>query len=622
MPSDSTNRTPEPAPGQSLPVGTRIEEFTIERVLGSGGFGITYLAEDARLGRKVVVKENLPVQFAYRESRTLRVRPRDSEGEDAELFAWSLESFEREAAMLASLDHPGIVRVLRSFEANGTAYFAMPYVEGASLEEEMDTRRGKTGGFGREEVEALLLWLLEALDYLHLRGIYHRDIKPGNVLITAEGEGAPVLIDFGAARQRLSERSLTVIESPGYTPFEQLQSRGAVGPWSDLYALGATVFKMLTGEAPPKAADRVLEDPFEPLAGRADLVARYGAGLLETVDRALAVKAGDRWQEAGEWRKALGGGEATDGADASDASSKREVSSAPVHAAAAAGESGVGRRKALGAVAVAGVLGVAALGLGAWLLSTSGSGKLWMEMNPSIKGSRAGEVREFGGIEMVWCPPGEFLMGSPEGEEGRLDNERQHRVTLTKGFWLAKTECMQGQWESVMGNNPSHFKGENLPVDSVSWNDVQGWLVKMNERHPLPEGWEWDLPTEAQWEYACRAGTTGAYGGTGILREMGWYHSHGGGETHPVGGKAANAWGLHDMHGNVWEWCRDWYGEYPTGAVTDPNGPESGTVRVCRGGSWASLAQSCRSANRRVGASDFRNYSFGFRPALVPSISQ
>jgi TPR repeat protein/serine/threonine protein kinase len=285
---------------QSLPTGTRLEEFVIERVLGTGGFGITYLARDSSLGRRVVIKENLPSQFCWRDSHALTVRPRHTEGEDADNFQYSLESFRNEAATLASLDHPGIVRVLRSFEAYGTAYFVMPFVEGTALDEQIRARQDSGQDFTEDEVGGMLWRVLDALAYLHDRGIYHRDIKPGNILITATGE--PVLIDFGAARQRLSERSLTVIESAGYTPFEQLQTRGKVGPWSDIYALGGTLYKALTGETPAKAADRIMDDPLVPLAERPEIRARYSSRLLKSIDKAIAPKAADRFQDAGQWR--------------------------------------------------------------------------------------------------------------------------------------------------------------------------------------------------------------------------------------------------------------------------------------------------------------------------------
>jgi TPR repeat protein/serine/threonine protein kinase len=289
--------------GQALPQGTRIEEFIIERVLGSGGFGITYLARDTGLNRQVVIKENLPAQFAWRDPASGTVRPRHTTTGDRDDFEWSLTNFLREAETLASLDHPGIVRVLRKFEANGTAYFVMPFVEGVAFDELIESRRAKGQVFSEEELGGLLDRMLHALGYLHARGIYHRDIKPGNILIS--NEGVPALIDFGSARQRLSERSMTVVESAGYTPFEQLQSRGNVGPWSDLFALGATLVKAITFEAPPKAADRIGDDPMVPLASRKPLAGIYSPVLLTSIDRALAVNVKARWQSAEEWRAGL-----------------------------------------------------------------------------------------------------------------------------------------------------------------------------------------------------------------------------------------------------------------------------------------------------------------------------
>lgn len=244
-----------------------------------------------------------------------------------------------------------------------------------------------------------------------------------------------------------------------------------------------------------------------------------------------------------------------------------------------------------------------------------------------MEGSRAGEVREFGGIEMVWCPPGEFLMGSQWEEAPNFDGETQHRVTLTRGFWMAKTEATQGQWERVTGDNPSESKGNDLPVESVSWDDVQGWLEKKNERAPLPSGWKWALPTEAQWEYACRAGTETPYAGTGELNEMGWYDDNSGSTIKSVATKKANDWGFYDMHGNVREWCADWYGDYPSGSSTDPTGSSLGDQRVARGGSRYEYELMCRAACRHSALPSSRGegflgflYSQGFRPALVPSI--
>jgi len=238
-------------------------------------------------------------------------------------------------------------------------------------------------------------------------------------------------------------------------------------------------------------------------------------------------------------------------------------------------------------------------------------------------GRVAGDEHEFeitSGVKIVmcWIPPGEFLMGSPEDEEDRRDHETQHLVKITQGFWLAKTPTTQAQWQAVMGHNPRHFNGEDLPVEFVSWVDIcgnesgtGGFLGELNKR--LPSGGRFHLPTEAQWEYACRAGTTDPY--YGDLNEIAWYLENSDDNTQPVGQKKPNEWGLHDMLGNVWEWCSDWDGDYDLGVVTDPTGPASGLHRVLRGGGWFSNAGGCRVAGRGRYAPAGRYGLVGFRVA-------
>ncbi|MDO4583372.1 MAG: SUMF1/EgtB/PvdO family nonheme iron enzyme [Planctomycetia bacterium] len=250
---------------------------------------------------------------------------------------------------------------------------------------------------------------------------------------------------------------------------------------------------------------------------------------------------------------------------------------------------------------------------------------------PASGGRTAGErmVKTVKGVEYAfrWCPAGEFMMGSPEGELGRYSEETQHRVRLTKGFWMLETEVTQAMWESVMGDNPSNFKGSNLPVEKVSWKDCQEFCQKLRSL-----GLNVQLPTEAQWEYACRAGTTTSLNngknitseeGKGIcynLSEVGWYEKNLDLTTHIVGQKKPNAWGLYDMHGNVYEWCQDWYdsGYYAESPTSDPEGPSSGAFRVFRGGSWNSIARFCRSAFRFHNTPAHRVDALGFRLALVP----
>jgi|GEM_PF-1724364 len=237
-------------------------------------------------------------------------------------------------------------------------------------------------------------------------------------------------------------------------------------------------------------------------------------------------------------------------------------------------------------------------------------------------------------LELVPIAAGRFAMGSTNGGS---DEQPVTQVEITRAFWLGKTEVTQGQWEAVMGNNPSSFKGATRPVEQVSYDDVVEFCRKLTARERaagrLPSGYEYTLPTEAQWEYACRAGTTGDYSFGNNADELSRYgnycdrsntndfdwkdksHDDGQDKTAPVGSYRPNAWGLYDMHGNVWEWCLDWYtGTLPGGTVRDPVGPSSGTLRVCRGGSWAFTASYCRSACRNYYVPGFR--LLGFRLAL------
>jgi formylglycine-generating enzyme required for sulfatase activity len=213
----------------------------------------------------------------------------------------------------------------------------------------------------------------------------------------------------------------------------------------------------------------------------------------------------------------------------------------------------------------------------------------------------------FSETNFVRISAGEFMMGSTNGVD---DEQPVHRVRISREFEMGKYEVTQAQWEAVMGNNHSRFEGPDLPVEQVSWNDAQEFINKLNQSD---NKYQYRLPTEAEWEYAARAGSTGDYAGD--LDAMAWYYINSGNTTHPVGQKQANAWGLYDMHGNVWEWVRDWYdsGYYAQSPGADPRGPSSGSSRVSRGGGWGSLARNCRSAVRSSGSPVLRYYYLGLR---------
>lgn len=210
-------------------------------------------------------------------------------------------------------------------------------------------------------------------------------------------------------------------------------------------------------------------------------------------------------------------------------------------------------------------------------------------------------------MEMVWCAPGSFVMGSPEDESGRFADEPQRNVSITKGFWIGKYEVTQRQWASVMRDNPSRFKDLDAPVDNVSWHDCETFVRKVN----LALGGWARLPTEAEWEYACRAGASGMPD----VNEVAWYDSNSDNQTHDVGMKTPNAWGLYDMRGNVLEWCNDWYYVPKKAAAVDPMGPPSGSFKVLRGGCWFFYDRDCRTAYRLKREPNLRNCIFGFRMA-------
>jgi formylglycine-generating enzyme required for sulfatase activity len=239
------------------------------------------------------------------------------------------------------------------------------------------------------------------------------------------------------------------------------------------------------------------------------------------------------------------------------------------------------------------------------------------------------EITNSIGMKLVLIPKGTFMMGSPLEEKSRDDDEEQHQVTISKDYYLGVTEVTQEQYEKVMGTNPSYFQKRGTrkidssmcPVEEVSWENAVEFCKKLSA---LPEeqkaGRLYRLPTEAEWEFASRAGSKTAYSfeeSENSLGDYAWFGKNSDRETHPVGEKKSNGWGLYDMHGNVWEWCSDWYGAYPAGAVSDPTGPEEGLIRVSRGGGWFNEAADCRSAVRNW-LSPWRPHTLdgGFRVAL------
>ena len=282
----------------ALPAGFRLGKYNLMSVLGAGGFGITYLAEDYSLGRRVAIKELLPNEIATRLDGSTVVAKTKSEEEN---LAWARDRFVQEGRALAACDHPNVVNVYEMIEANGTAYMVTKFEEGRSFSEWLK----EVGGAPTEkELRAILLPLLSGLEKVHKAGFLHRDLKPENIYLTDDGR--PILLDFGSARQAVSDRttSLTSIVTSGYAPFEQYHEDGKQGAWSDLYALAAVMFRAIHGKKPPEATRRLKDDPCPKLAK--EHAGQYSAQFLSAIDKALAVEPQKRPQSVAQWLEMLG----------------------------------------------------------------------------------------------------------------------------------------------------------------------------------------------------------------------------------------------------------------------------------------------------------------------------
>ena len=291
----------KPAPSASLsalPDGTElVGDYRIKRVLGAGGFGITYLADEQALGRLVTIKEYFPAEFAARRNRSAAPRSRDV----ADDYQWGLDRFIEEAQTLARFDHPNVVRVHRYFRANDTAYMVLKFEEGGSFKAWL---KGLKRAPRQAELDKMMAPLLDALEIVHNADFLHRDIAPDNIMVRKDG--SPVLIDFGSARGAMASQSRTVsaLVKPGYSPYEQYATSGAnQGPWTDIYALGATLYHAITGKRPPDAPSRVVKDEYVPAL---DAVSgSYRDTFLDAIDKALRIEIGERPQRIADWRSAL-----------------------------------------------------------------------------------------------------------------------------------------------------------------------------------------------------------------------------------------------------------------------------------------------------------------------------
>ena len=618
-------------------------KYRIVRSLGQGGFGITYLAIQSGLERKVAVKEFFMKDFCWRDSATRQVML-STEGH-RELVSRYHAKFLKEARRTAQFVHPHIVRIIDVFQENYTAYYVMEFAGRGSLQDKVE----REGALPEAEATRYILQVASALDYVHRQKVNHLDVKPGNIMLNDQDEA--VLIDFGLAKQYEAstggQTSTTPIGySHGYAPSEQYRDGGVskFSPETDIYSLGATFFFLLTGQRPPSASD-VIEDgvPVDVLKAK-----RVSPSAIAAICRAMKERRKDRYSQVRDFMEALRGDvpsvspasqpvsrvatprvskESDDTLPIYNEKQRRAEREAKPKAKQQKVEYGTMPSKVPSKIWIGVAVGVIALfGVLVGLSKCSGS-----ETASSVIEKKAFTL-EGVTFNMVKVDGGTFTMGATSEMSEPLNEEMPaHEVTLSS-YSIGETEVTQALWQAVMGSNPSEFKGDNLPVEQVSWDDCQEFIRKLNTL----TGQRFRLPTEAEWEFAARGGNRSnhtQYSGSSDLDEVAWYYNNSGDgyltgkwdinkqtknhcRTHPVKTKKANELGLYDMSGNVWEWCQDRYGSYSSSSQSNPEGPSSGSYRVLRGGSWNDVPSICRSSYRTYSAPDYRYINRGLRLAL------
>ncbi|AFZ02387.1 bifunctional serine/threonine-protein kinase/formylglycine-generating enzyme family protein [Calothrix sp. PCC 6303] len=548
------------------PGTTLRNRYQIIKLLGSGGFGETYLAED--LGIPINPKPKCVVK---------RLKTQNRNNKELE---WLKNSFEQEAATLYNLGklHPQIPNLSEYFQLGNEFYLVQDFIDGVDLTKIITL--GKK--IPEVAVTQLLQEILEVLVIVHQQNIIHRDINPKNIM-RRHGDGKVILIDFGAVKQIMfknsGQTSLTAgVGTPGFMPLEQFNGKPKLA--SDIYAVGMVAVQALTGTPPHLLDDD--EDGEVIWQDRVNISIRFAEVLTRMVNRRVS----QRYQNAAEALEAM------------------QLLNQPI----------------------APTIILPVLPLQVFQFQTVTVDKTGKVTKREQKQARY-FVEDLGNgvtLEMVEIPGGTFMMGSPKTEAGRRDNESPHHQVTVPSFLMGKYPVTQAQYQAIMGTNPAYFKGVNRPVEQVSWDDA----VELCEKLSQKTGKIYRLPSEAEWEYACRAGTTTPfYFGETITNDLanfdgrkytyasapkGVYR----GETTEVGKFSPNAFGLYDMHGNVWECCQDsWHGNYNE-APSDSNAwiDNDNQYKILRGGSWNYLPGYCRSAFRFNDISRVNvDYFIGFR---------
>ncbi|MGB3655337.1 MAG: bifunctional serine/threonine-protein kinase/formylglycine-generating enzyme family protein [Rivularia sp. (in: cyanobacteria)] len=554
-------------------------KFTIQKVLGGGGFGITYSAVDKNTNNIVAIKTLNPIHQSKVDFEQQQIK------------------FVQEAFRLRQCSHPHIVKVHEVINENGLWGMVMEYVQGEDLAVYIN-QRGKLS-----EAEALkyINQVGTALEYIHQQGMLHRDVKPNNIVLRQSQQEA-VLIDFGLAREfNLNQTgSMTNMMTEGYAPIEQYERRGKFGAYTDVYALAATLYTLLTGEAPLPSRFRITGIPLpSPKQRNSDISDRVNHGII----KGMELEPHQRTQTVREWLELVIPSQVKFSTPQNQSSKNPPLKPSQIFTTPKQQPSQASQKNIPGKI------------------QTPKFKFEYAKIDKNLKITKYLGEAEFlkedlgNGVtlDMVSIPGGSFIMGAPQDEEKSRGWERpQHQVNI-QSFFMGKYQVTQEQYQAITGKNPSRFKGKKRPVETVSWYNA----VEFCEQLSKLTGKKYRLPSEAEWEYACRAGTTTPFHfGETItidLANYDGYYRYGAApkgvnrkQTTDVGTFPANPFDLYDMHGNVYEWCLDDYHDNYQGATTDgsawfndnKNLSQKNGGAVLRGGSWDSYPVSCRSASR------------------------
>jgi formylglycine-generating enzyme required for sulfatase activity/tRNA A-37 threonylcarbamoyl transferase component Bud32 len=569
------------------------DRYRALKLLGQGGFGRTFKAVDEYQSHKplCVIK-----QFSF-------------DHRDPQIEQTALNLFYEEAKHLETLGkHAQIPELFAYFDIDGQPYLVQQFIDGQDLQQEVATN----GRFNQQQIRELLRSLLPVLDFLHHQSppVIHRDLKPANI-IRRQSDRQLVLVDFGAAKQAtqtMLAKTGTLIGSPEYVAPEQVRGKPAFA--SDIYSLGVTCIYLLTQISPFDLFD-LSQDAW---VWRDYLVDNpVDENLGKVLDKTIANALSQRYLSA----TAVLADLETNDRKTTILDLVRDDLDIDIERRRSIANRGAITTQATRAAPPAD-LALTPFGFETAKVVTAKA--FWGGNKTVIKKSQGIANRYFqnlgGGVklQMVSIPAGTFLMGAPELEEGSSDYQRpQHRVSVP-AFYMGKYPVTQAQYAAVMMGNPAYFQGGDRPVETVSWHDAVEFCQKLSQLTDL----HYRLPSEAEWEYACRAGTTTAfYYGETIDLAVANYRSE---ETTVVGIFPANAYGLYDMHGNILEWCADKYhGNYLAAPIDGSAWDRDGnSTYVLRGGSWYSKPSYCRSAARMYYQPNHRCSYFGFRVVCVP----